>query len=270
METRTLDGVGPVPLDVAYQDAGDGPPLILLHGIPAWSLLWGDVVAMLADDCRVIALDLLGYGHSDVRDCFDRSVRRQARMVTRLMDALGLSDATVVGHDIGGAVAQVLAVDHADRVARLGLVDSVAYGSWPSASMAALGDPTILDRPEEITDILRRDLQKGHGPSADTEAFAEDMMAPYDTPDARLSLVRDACALNTNHTMELAGRLGEVDVPALVLWAEDDPWQPLDDAHRLADDLPDATLHTVPDAAHWLPYNRPAHVAEPLRSFVVG
>jgi len=96
------------------------------------------------------------------------------------------------------------------------------------------------------------------------------MAAPYDTPDGRLSLVRNACALNTNHTMELAGRLGEVDVPAMVLWAEEDPWQPLDDAHRLADDLPDATLHTVPDASHWLPYNRPADVADPLRTFVVG
>lgn len=265
---RQISGLSQVPLQVTYRDVGEGAPVVLIHGIPAWSFLWSKVIAPLAETNRVIAPDLIGYGCSDKRDCFDRSVRRQARMITKLMDALGLEAATVVGHDIGGAVAQVLAVDYASRVSGLVLVDSVAYGSWPSASMASLADPNLLGRPEEIMEIVRHDAAIGHAGSADGEAFAQAMAAPYDTEEGRRSMVRNASALNTNHTMELAGRLGSIDVPALVLWGEEDPWQPLSDAERLATGIPNADLAVVPQASHWLPYDHPDRTARHLRQFV--
>lgn len=267
-EKREIGGPTSTPLQVAYQDNGEGPPVVLLHGIPAWSFLWSKVLDPLAETCRVIAPDLLGYGQSDKRDCFDRSVRRQARMVTRLLDALALESATIVGHDIGGAVAQVLAVDHAARVEGLVLVDSVAYGSWPSSSMASLGDPNLLGHPKEILEIVRHDAHIGHAEGADAEAFAREMAAPYETETGRRSMVRNASALNTNHTMELAGRLEEIDVPTLVLWGEKDPWQPLADAERLAADIPGADLETIPQASHWLPYDHPQQTTQSLRRFV--
>lgn len=267
-DRRQIRGLSRVPLQVAYRDVGEGAPVLLIHGIPAWSFLWSDIIAPLAETNRVIAPDLIGYGYSDKRDCFDRSARRQARMITKLMDALDLEAATVVGHDIGGAVAQVLAVDCANRVEGLVLVDSVAYGSWPSSSMASLADPNLLGRPEEIMEIVRRDARVGHAESADGEAFAQDMAAPYDTEEGRRSMVRNASALNTNHTMELVGRLESIDVPALVLWGAEDPWQPLSDAERLADDIPGADLAVVPQASHWLPYDRPDRTARHLRRFL--
>ena len=280
-ERCRLSGLGPTPLEVAYRDTGEGPPVILIHGIPAWSFLWSKVIPSLAETARVIAPDLIGYGHSDQRDCFDRSVRRQARMVAALMDALSLEAATIVGHDIGGAVAQVLAVDHSSLVENLVLVNSVAYGSWPSSSMAALADPNLLERPEEIMSMVRHDAKVGHAEgehgaeqegvnASEREAFSKNMAAPYDTEEGRRSMVRNASGLNTNHTMEVAGRLESVDVPALVLWGAKDPWQPPADAERLAADLPNATLVTIPQGAHWVPYDHPRQTAHHLQQFLAS
>lgn len=268
-EKRRVRGVGRRPLEVAYQDAGAGAPAVFLHGIPAWSFLWSKIIDPLAETARVIAPDLIGYGYSDKRDCFDRSVRRQAHMVVRLMDALDLQTATVVGHDIGGAVAQVLAVDHPERVHGLVLVDSVAYGSWPSSSMVSLGDPNLLGRSQEIMEIVRHDATIGHEDRVDAEAFARDMAVPYESEEGRRSMVRNASALNTNHTMELTGRLEAIDVPALVLWGEEDPWQPLSDAKQLAQDIPNADLVTIPGGSHWLPFDRPEETARHLKRFMV-
>lgn len=267
-EKHQISGLAPVPLQVAYQDVGEGPPVVLIHGIPAWSFLWSRITEPLAKSSRVIAPDLIGYGYSDKRDCFDRSVQRQAQMIVGLLDALDLQAATVVGHDIGGAVAQVLAVDYPDRVDGLVLVDSVAYGSWPSSSMVSLGDPNLLGKPEKTMDIVLQDAQIGHDENADAEAFAQDMAAPYDSENGRRSMVRNASALNTNHTMELASRLRDVDIPALVLWGAEDPWQPLSDAKRLADDIPGADLVTIPEASHWLPFDRPEETARHLKQFM--
>jgi len=264
-----LHGLGPVPLDVAYRDVGEGPPVLLLHGIATWSYLWEGVIDQLAGTSRVVAPDLLGYGHSDHRDCFDRSVRHQARMVARLMDRVGVPAATVVGHDIGGAVAQVLAVDYTERVEGLVLVDSVAYDSWPSTSMCELGDPNLVGETDAIMEILRQDARRGHAASVDASAFETDMVAPYDSDAGRRSMVRNASALTTNHTMELADALADLDLPALVVWGEKDPWQPLADAERLAEDL-DAELVTVPEGSHWLPYDHPAETARPIQSFVAS
>ncbi len=134
--------------------------------------------------------------------------------------------------------------------------------------MASLADPNLLDRPDEIMEIVHGDAKIGHDGRADAEAFARDMSAPYDSKEGRRSMVRNASALNTNHTMERASRLGTLDVPALVLWGEEDPWQPLSDAKRLAADIPGADLVTIPQASHWLPFDRPQQTARHLKRFM--
>ena len=88
-KTTELDGLSHLALRVAYTDAGEGEPVILLHGIPTWSFLYREVIPILAHEHRVLAPDLLGHGYSDRRDRFDRSLRAQTSMILRFMDALG-------------------------------------------------------------------------------------------------------------------------------------------------------------------------------------
>lgn len=265
----TLPDLGPLDLDMACTDVGHGDPVMLLHGIPTWSFLYADVIPALAEHCRVLAVDLLGHGWSDRRDCFDRSLRAQAAAVLRLLDVLGIEQATFVGHDTGGGVALILAIEHPDRVARLVLTNAVAYDSWPIEDMITLGDPQWRHRPtEEVVAFVTGGLPDGiaHAERL-TPAFVEGIVAPWSDVEGALSLIRNASALNTNHTMELVDRHGSITAPTLVLWGTHDPWQPLSDGRRLTREISDAHLVEV-DASHWIPHDAPEEFATAVLAFL--
>jgi len=115
----------------------DGEPLLLIHGIPTHWGLWSDVAARLAGRAHVVAPDMLGHGLSPATDGRPVDIVAQAGYLLEVFDGLGIDRATVVGHDIRGGVAQILAVRQMERVARLGLVNSVCYDSWPIPAMKA-------------------------------------------------------------------------------------------------------------------------------------
>jgi haloalkane dehalogenase len=264
-----LTGLGPLTLRMAYTDAGAGHPVVLLHGIPTWSFLYAEVIPRLERGCRVIAPDFLGHGWSDRRDRFDRSLRAQTDAVLALLDALEIERATLVGHDTGGGVALIMGIEHPDRVERLVLSNVVAYDSWPIGDMIALSDPSWRDKPvREVVDFVAAGLPEGlHHPDRLTPAFREGILAPYADEEGKISLIRNASALNTNHTMALVDRHGEIAAPTLLLWGRHDPWQTIADGERLAAEIPGATLVAV-DASHWIPQDAPAEFAERILDFI--
>jgi pimeloyl-ACP methyl ester carboxylesterase len=117
---------------VAYYEEGDGEPLLLLHGCPFRSFIWRKVIPLLSRGHRCLAPDLLGLGDTETPKDADWSLRAQAAMVVGFLDAPGIERAHVVGHDHGGAVAQLLAAEHPERVARLVISNAEAYDNWPS------------------------------------------------------------------------------------------------------------------------------------------
>ena len=271
-KTVELSGLGHLDLKVAYTDAGEGEPVVLLHGIPTWSFLYQEVIPLLAEERRVLVPDLLGYGYSDRRDRFDRSVRAQAAMILRFLDALGIERATIVGHDIGGAVALILVLEHPDRVERLVLSNIVAYDSWPSSSMVSLGDPFAWrDRtPAELAEFVAEDLAAGFADQERKEDFERDIVAPYSDEEGKTSLIRNASSLNTNHTMELVDLHEKITVPTLVLWGALDAWQPVSDGERLAQEIPNASLKRIEEAAHWVQQEAPEAFAREILDFLTG
>ena len=114
--TLELDGLGPLALRMAYTDVGSGDPVVLLHGIPTWSFLYGDVIPLLEPHCRVIAPDFLGHGWSDRRDRFDRLAHGADRSRCWHCWTPGVQRATFVGHDTGGGWHSILGVEHPERV----------------------------------------------------------------------------------------------------------------------------------------------------------
>jgi pimeloyl-ACP methyl ester carboxylesterase len=102
---------------------GAGEPIVLIHGFPTSSHLWRDVVPLLPSGRRVVVVDLLGYGRSDRPMERDLSIKGHAERVIALLDALRIQYAAIVGHDLGGGIAQYLAVRHPTRVERHALID---------------------------------------------------------------------------------------------------------------------------------------------------
>lgn len=266
-----LGGLASLDLELAYTDVGEGEPVLLLHGIPTWSFLYHDVIDDLARAHRVLAPDFLGHGYSDRRDRFDRSLVYQADAMLAFLDRLGLEEVTVVGHDTGGGVGLILAIEHPHRVKRLVLSNAVAYDSWPIGDMIALSDPTWKLKPAaEIVDFVVSGLPDGiHNAERLTESFKEGIAAPYADEVGKLSLIRNASALNTNHTMALVDRHSEIEAPTLLLWGEHDPWQTIADAERLETEIPASRLHRL-EASHWVPQDTPAEFAAGVAEFMAS
>src|SRR3954467_437852 len=113
---------------------GAGVPVVFIHGFPTSSHLWNDVVPLMPQGHRLVVLDLLGFGRSDRPLTRAVDARAHAQRLIEVFDELQINRACVVGHGFGGGVAQALAIDHADRVSHLGLVDSAAFAHWPAMS----------------------------------------------------------------------------------------------------------------------------------------
>ena len=156
---RRID-TGDVTLSV--QEAGEGPPLILLHGFPQNGMCWARVAPTLAARHRVIVPDLRGYGQSDAPPDDDAhtvySKRRMALDITGLMDRLGIGQADILGHDRGARVAYRLALDHPARVGRLGIVEVVPtaafWDAWDAQLAMAAYHWTFLAQPAPLPERM--------------------------------------------------------------------------------------------------------------------
>jgi len=185
-------------------------PVVMIHGIPTHGGLWRDVAARLSSRARVIAPDMLGYGRSDAPRGRPVDIESQAGYLLRVLDELGVRRATVVGHDIGGGVAQILAVRHGERVTRLGLVNSVCYDSWPIPEMkAARATAGVVEHlpPGLTSQGLKLFLRRGfvHGDRADR--FLDDVLERFAEEDGMQVFAEHARALDPAPTQALAPRL---------------------------------------------------------------
>ncbi|TWU15523.1 alpha/beta fold hydrolase [Allorhodopirellula heiligendammensis] len=254
-----INGIIDESLTVAYTDVGKGDPVLLLHGIPTWSYLFHEIIEPLSERYRVIAPDLIGYGYSDRRDRFDRSIAVQADVIERFLAELDIESAHFVAHDIGGGVALILADRVPKLVRSMVLSNSVAYDSWPVDEMLTLGHPRNAKmKPEEMKELLEKAFEFGLSrPERLTDEFREGVMAPYLDPEGIVSLVRNASSLNTNHTTPLTDRLSRMSQPTRLLWGVDDRWQPVSTAERLIRDMPHAELHPIKNCSHWVPQDAP-------------
>ncbi|WP_254769333.1 alpha/beta fold hydrolase [Salinilacihabitans rarus] len=267
-ETSTVS-VDEHDLEVAYYDDGDGEPVLFCHGIPTSSFLWRDVVPSLADEYRVIAPDMVGYGNSAMYDGFDRSIRAQEEMVDGLVDELGLETVSFVGHDLGGGVALRYAAHRPDAVETLVLSNAVCYDSWPIETIVTLGLPSTINEMsvDDARELLEGMFRETRYDDPDG-AFVEGMLAPWDSDEAIVSLSRNAIGTNTSHTTEIDP--SEIAARTLLLWGVEDEFQPIEYAERLEDDISGATLVGVDEASHWVMADRPDAYTDHLREFLDG
>lgn len=254
---------------ISYVDQGAGQPVVLLHGIPTWGYLWRDIVPALSTTRRTLIPDMPGFGYSDKRDCFDRSIARQAEMIDDWMAKIGIERAAVVAHDIGGGVALRLATLFPHRVERLCVLNTVCYDSWPIEAMLQFGHPSAVRKlsASSASALLRKALEGGFAKTPPDDVL-EGLLSPCRTEVGKLSMIRNAAALNTNLTTEITNLLSRINVPTLILWGEDDSFQLVRYGERLADDVPNARLVRIADARHFVMFDQPDEVTRRLRSFL--
>ena len=206
---------------------------------------------------RAIAPDLLGAGDSEKPPGAELHIRAQAGYVRELLDALGVREFAVVGHAIGGGIAQLLALG--GGVKAMVLMDSIAFDHWPSDPVREL----MKQAPEQPTQaqvraVMRTSFDLGMGrrsrlTDGNFEAYARSFEEDAG-PAAffRLVLAHDGLGL-----VGIESQLEGLECPALLLWGEDDPFQSIEVAERLAEALPMSTLAVLPGCSHFVTEDAP-------------
>jgi 2-hydroxymuconate-semialdehyde hydrolase len=249
--------------EMAYVDMGEGRPVVLLHGFPTSAHLWRREAWLLGQRMRVIVPDLMGYGDSDQPSDAELSEGAQAGYVGDLLAALDIHELAVVGHGVGGAIAQILAIEGEPKVRALVLLDSVCFQDWPTEAVRmakAVGpEPETAESAEEI---VRSTLALG---MAHRDRLAEEDMAAYLRPWRRdpAALFRAARGLTGRAVSGREGELGDLDLPVLIIWGEADPFLPSELAERLGEAIPGSTVALLPGCSHFVNEDAP-QVVGPL------
>ena len=254
--------------EIAYVDLGAGDPVVLLHGFPTSSELWRRESWLFAQQMRVIAPDMLGYGSSEKPPAADLSEPAQAGYVSELMEQLGIERAALVGHDLGGGIAQMLALDGGVEVGCLVLLDSVCFDAWPieGVKMLQSGDAR-QETAEFVEEVGRLILDLG---IAHKERFDDEVARTYLGPwkDDPAAFFRAARAITGKALARREDELAALDVPTFIVWGEEDPFLPPELAERLGEAIPGATVALVPGCSHFVTEDAPQTVAPLVYHFL--
>jgi pimeloyl-ACP methyl ester carboxylesterase len=260
---------------IAYVEQGTGPVALFLHGVPLNGLHWRYVMAGLAGARRCIALDLMGLGYSQVSDTQDLSFAAQARMVREFLDALGIRQVDLVANDSGGAIAQLFAAAHAQRLRTLTLTNCDVHDNWPppliGPSIDAARQGTLLDRYAAMIGDAALRYARWKSAYSDTRVLTDEVYRAYleplmATPQTRANFHRYWTSFDNAQTVAIEPQLRQLRVPTLIVWGTGDIFFPVRWAHWLRDAIPGVVrLVEVPGAMLFFPEDRPQALLAPLR-----
>jgi pimeloyl-ACP methyl ester carboxylesterase len=263
---------------VSYRVAGDGPVILLIHGIAGSSEQWLESMTLLAESHTVVAPDLLGHGRS-AKPRGDYSLGAYAAGLRDLMIALDHRKATVVGHSLGGGIALQFAYQFPDRSERLVLVSSGGLGrevhlllraaTLPGAEfvLPLISNETVRGAGSAVSQFVGRlgfragpdiaEFARGYGSLADAEArqaFIHTLRAVIEPGGQRV---------NATDRLYLAE-----DMPSLIVWGRRDPIIPVHHAGVAHRGMPGSRLEVFDDAGHFPQLDEPLRFARTLATFI--
>ena len=253
-------------VDLAYDEAGAGPAVVLLHAFPLSSAMWARQRAALADSYRVITPDQRGFGRTPLGDG-PPSLDTAADDVAALLDRLGLDRVVLGGLSMGGYVAMAFVRRHAERLRGLVLADTKASAD-PEAgranreriAQAVLGDPASSVLVDDVLPALTGTTTKESRPEALAEITA---LLRAAAPEA-VAWAQRAMAARPDSLAALA----QVTVPTLVVVGAEDTLSPVADAEAMAAAVPGARLEVLPAAGHLTALETPDELTAVLRRFL--
>ena len=265
---RFLDAAG---WRVRYVRAGQGPPLVLLHGLASSVYTWSETLPALAAQHDVIALDFPGFGGTETRATL--TADDLARVVPAVTDGLGLGAYDLVGHSLGGAIAAVTAAAYPQRVRRLVLVDAAGFNLAAAerpAVVRALGavPPAVF----ELLPLARPSTTLGlrqvfHDDRLVTRERVDEYLAPMVRPGTAAAL---RSLLTSRDGLDVPAQVARIRQPTLVIWGRDDRWIDVSHAARFAAVIPGARTVVLDGCGHMPQEERPADFVRLTLGFLAG
>jgi pimeloyl-ACP methyl ester carboxylesterase len=260
----------------SYIDTGGpGRPALFVHGVGTSSYLWRHVIDQLDRQRRCVAVDLPLHGHTPAAAHQDFSLPGLARFLADCCDALQLADVDLVANDTGGAVAQVFAAGHAERLHTLTLTNCEAHNNVPPKALlpaillARMGlfariAPRLVRGPRGRKRVFSRGYQDvANLPEDIARAFLEPLLA---TAESARKYQRLMTSLRARDLLAVEPALARLDVPTLIVWGTGDKFFRRKWAYWLRDTIPGATEVVEIDGARlFFPDERAAELTAALR-----
>ena len=263
---------------IHYRESGSGPAIVFAHGLLVDGTLWRKVTPLLADRFRCVVPDLpLGSHREPMGPDADLTPPGVARILADFMASLDLQDVTLVGNDTGGAISQIVAANHPERLGRLVLTPCDAYENFLPPFFRPLqyaarvpGLLTALVQPMRLRALQRGPL--GFGLLISPDAIEPDVLDSWIRPflsdgGIRRDTVEFLRSISNRYTLEAAEKLRRFDRPTLIAWAPEDRFFKLRYAERLAAEMPNARLVRIENSRTFVSEDQPRRLAEEIVAF---
>jgi pimeloyl-ACP methyl ester carboxylesterase len=264
-------------LDVEYAETGTGPTILFVHGVYVTGAVWNDVVVELGDGFRCVTPTWPLGAHGTSTDGADLGAEAAARRIVHFMEALDLTEVTVVANDTGGGLVLASLGDpglDTSRITRLVLTNCDSYEHFPPGSFAQIVKLCRLS--PAVGGAIVRLLATGLGQSFFLKAVCRtppakdrqrEVFGAFATSAAaRRDAVAVTASLDPALTLRAAPAIEAFDRPVTLPWGIDDDLFPLDHARRLRDAFPNATLIEIPDCSAYVMLDAPKVLADAIRN----
>lgn len=263
---------------IHLREAGEGEPLVFVHGFGVNSRLWTETATALSGEYRCILPELPFGSHPEaMRPEADLSPTGAAALIAELIAELGLEDVTIVANDSGGAISQILVTEHPERIARLVLTNCDCFEVFPPGVFKVLakairlpGAGTALAHSLRLGPIQRSPLAYGAltNKRLDSELLGSWVGPMVDDRGVRRDAVKFFGAVDPSYTLAAAAKLPDLRIPVLLAWAEEDRFFPISLAERLEALIGDAELVRIPDSLTFVALDQPQLLAETIAGFL--
>ncbi len=269
-------------ININIEQIGEGnTSLLMVHGIPTNARLWRHIQNLLQDRYTTYAMDMVGYGQSDMPlDAFEHTLTNQAEVIRAVIEQLGLKgEVVLVGHDHGGGAAQIMASKYCSDISRLVLINPVSFDYWPVLEVEAFHP--LVGASDEVLASAMQQAAAGFAGLMRTGSYDKIAFTDKNVKENYLrfwarggeeligfkSLVK-VCSQPSN-TETLAINYSGITCPTLICWALHDAWMPKEAASQIKEKITGPVrLQHIERAGHYVPEDRPDQIAWYLDDFI--
>ena len=256
---------------VRYGVAGDGPPVVVVHGTPWSSFNMRHLIDAIAENFKVYYYDLLGYGQSD-QSPGDISLGVQNQVLDRLLDHWNLENPAIVAHDFGGATVLRTHLINKHDFEKIVLIDPVAVSPWGSPFFMHVKEheTAFAGVPDYIHEAIVRAYVKTAAFMPIDENTMEMIVLPWTGANGKAAFYRQIAQASSDYTDEVQPLYTQITKPVLILWGREDTWIPVERGKFLQSITPGSILHEIPDAGHLVIEEQPERLLEKIIPFLTN
>ncbi len=270
---------------IAFFEKGEGSAALFVHGVPLNGYHWRNIIERVQHRRRCIAIDLMALGYTEISPMQDVTFTAQARMLAEVVDALGIEKIDLVANDSGGAIAQIFAAHHPERLTSLVLTNCDVHDGWPPPQLLPIMEharkgtlapifQSMLDRP----DVARKRYARGElvplfrsyaDPTVLTDEVIRLYLQPLLSSQQRIeAFQRYWLGFDNTHTLAIHSALKALQIPTLIVWGLKDIFFDKKWAYWLKDTIPGARrVIEIADGRLFFPEDRPDTLAGPMLRF---